>query len=184
MQGKYLHIVAFNVPFPANYGGVIDVFYKIKALHKQGIKIILHCFQYDRLAAKELNLYCDKVFYYKRKMNPLLLLHKKPFIVAGRQSSDLLSRLKADNHPILLEGLHCCAVLEESALSARKIFVRTHNVEHDYYNGLADAEQSVFKKWYFKQEAKKLLNFERSILPKATAILSISAGDSLSLIHI
>ena len=29
---KHLHIVAFNVPLPANYGGVIDVFYRLKAL--------------------------------------------------------------------------------------------------------------------------------------------------------
>ena len=28
----HLHIIAFNVPYPANYGGVIDVFYRIKAL--------------------------------------------------------------------------------------------------------------------------------------------------------
>ena len=28
-----VHIVSFNVPYPADYGGVIDVFYKLKSLH-------------------------------------------------------------------------------------------------------------------------------------------------------
>ena len=36
---KHLHIISFDVPYPANYGGVIDVFYKLKALHAEGIKI-------------------------------------------------------------------------------------------------------------------------------------------------
>ena len=28
----HLHIVSFNVPWPADYGGVIDVYYRIKAV--------------------------------------------------------------------------------------------------------------------------------------------------------
>jgi hypothetical protein len=41
---RELHIISFNVPYPPNYGGVMDVFFKIRALHEQGIKIHLHCF--------------------------------------------------------------------------------------------------------------------------------------------
>ena len=59
---KHLNIVSFNVPWPANYGGVIDVFYKIKALHDIGVKVILHCFEYGRPQAKELENYCEKVY--------------------------------------------------------------------------------------------------------------------------
>jgi len=43
---KKLHIVSFDVPYPANYGGVIDVFYKLKALHSLGIEIYFHVFEY------------------------------------------------------------------------------------------------------------------------------------------
>ena len=31
-KDKEVHIVSFDVPYPPNYGGVIDVFYKIKTL--------------------------------------------------------------------------------------------------------------------------------------------------------
>ena len=48
LENKKLHLISFDVPFPANYGGVIDVFYKINSLHKIGIQVILHCFQYGR----------------------------------------------------------------------------------------------------------------------------------------
>ena len=46
LENKKLHLISFDVPFPANYGGVIDVFHKINSLHKIGVKVILHCFQY------------------------------------------------------------------------------------------------------------------------------------------
>ena len=61
-----LHIVSFDVPFPTNYGGVIDVFYKLKALHKQGVEIYLHVYEYGIGEQKELLNYCKEVFYYPR----------------------------------------------------------------------------------------------------------------------
>jgi hypothetical protein len=64
---KKLHIVCHDVPWPADYGGVVDLFYKLKALHAEGVKIILHCFLYgERSRQDELNKYCEEVHYYKR----------------------------------------------------------------------------------------------------------------------
>jgi hypothetical protein len=50
-MAKHLHIISFNVPYPLIMAGVIDVFYRIKALHDAGVKIHLHCFQYGREVA-------------------------------------------------------------------------------------------------------------------------------------
>ena len=47
MSEVHLHIISFTIPYPPNYGGAIDVFYKIKALHSAGVKVHLHCFSYD-----------------------------------------------------------------------------------------------------------------------------------------
>ena len=58
-MNKYLNIVSLNVPYPPNYGGVIDIYYKIKALKAVGVKIILHCFLYNRPEAKELEELCE-----------------------------------------------------------------------------------------------------------------------------
>ncbi len=38
----HLHIIAFDIPFPPDYGGVIDVYYKIKTLSEAGVRIHLH----------------------------------------------------------------------------------------------------------------------------------------------
>ena len=49
----FLHIVSFDIPYPANYGGVIVIFNQIKALHAAGVKVILHCFQYGARGPQE-----------------------------------------------------------------------------------------------------------------------------------
>lgn len=57
------------------------------------------------------------------------------------------------------------------------MIVRTHNIEHDYYAGLAKAEQRTLKRWYLGREAKKLAKYE-SVLSNATSIAAISPSDT------
>ena len=173
-----LHVVSFSIPFPADYGGVIDVFYKIKALHSIGTKIHLHCFQYDREKAAELEQYCQSVHYYSRNLSPWNLLKTGSFIIESRKNQQLLTTLKKDELPILLEGLHCCSLLDEPSFRSKKIFVRSHNLEHDYYRHLAQVEKSFFKRWYFQRESKKLALAEARYYPKATQIFGISEKDT------
>lgn len=175
---KQVHIVSFNVPFPANYGGVIDVFYKIKALHHQGFKIILHCFLYGSAPSHELEKYCEKVFYYPRKRAVIDFFNPLPFIVATRKHADLLKNLAADDYPILFEGLHCCGFLNHPQLKNKKKLVRLHNIEHAYYAQLMKTESNLLKRFYFKMEAKKLVYFEKD-LAFADEILVISKYDEL-----
>ena len=177
MKEQQLNIISFDVPFPPNYGGAVDVFYKIKALHKLGVKIHLHCFEYGRGKQKELNRYCQSVTYYLRDKNKAKLLSKLPFVVTTRKNEKLLKNLNKNEYPILIEGLHNCWFLDELKPSKRFVAVRTHNVEHDYYKGLAKVEKSLLKKQFFLSEAKKLKVFE-SVLTKADLLLSISPNDT------
>jgi hypothetical protein len=87
---KHLHIISFNVPYPADYGGVVDVFYRLKALHAAGVKIHLHCFSYGRVEAPELNQFCEEVVYYQRSMSFINQFSGLPFIVKSRSNSELL----------------------------------------------------------------------------------------------
>ena len=176
MEPKHLHIISFDVPYPANYGGVIDIFYKIKALHNKGVKVHLHCFEYGRAEALVLEGICEKVYYYKRQMSKKYLIDALPFVVVTRSSEKLVQTLLRDNHPILFEGLHCCFHLNDERLKDRIKIVRTHNIEHDYYTSLAKVEKSLLKKTYFNLEAKKLKRFEK-VLNKASHIIAISNED-------
>ncbi|MCG9911521.1 MAG: glycosyltransferase [Flavobacteriales bacterium] len=172
-----LHLVAFNIPFPADNGGLIDIFCKIKALKEAGVSIILHCYEYGRPQAPELNAYCEEVHYYRRDTGKNGLFGALPYVVYGRRSEELVNRLAKDNYPILLEGLHCCGIISNPQLKKRKIFVRTHNVEHDYYRGLANVERNIFKRYYYSSEAGKLEQFEQ-ILAQCSGIFAISKADA------
>lgn len=173
-----MHLVSFNVPFPPNQGGVIDVYAKLKALHLEGIKVIFHTYLYDRPEAKELELYCDKVYYYPRSRNLFDVLNALPFIVFSRKNPLLYERLMADPYPIILEGLHTCYWLNKKGFDHKTVWVRTHNIEHDYYAGLAKAESHIFKKIFFALEAIKLRYFEK-VLSKAQGVFCIAEGEIL-----
>lgn len=173
LSPKKLHIVSFDVSYPPNYGGVIDVFYKLKALHKLGIEIIFHCFEYGRGKQNILQEYCKEVYYYERNSFIKSFLSTDPFIVKTRANSELIKRLNQDNHPVLFEGLHTTFPLFSKELKPKKTIIRAHNIEHEFYKGLAKSENSIFKKRFFKQEAKKLKTYEK-IVNKCDLVLTIS----------
>ncbi|MGB0914898.1 MAG: hypothetical protein ACPGVI_02450 [Crocinitomicaceae bacterium] len=174
-MSKSIHIVALDVPYPLDYGGAIDMFYRLKALHELGYKITLHCFEYGRGKQRELEKYSDNVIYYSRKKSALDWLSKIPFIVKSRSSETLLANLLKDNSPILFEGIHCTAHLNNPKLKDRVKLVRCHNIEHDYYDSLAKRAKGL-KRIFYSSEAKKLRSYE-SELSGATALLAIQNKD-------
>lgn len=175
---KKIHIVSFDVPWPANYGGVIDVLYKIKALQPAGVKIVLHCFLYgQREAAPELALYCDQIHYYRRTTGVQGFSMLRPYIVSSRKSTGLLKNLLMDDAPILFEGLHCCYFLNHPSLQNRKKYVRAHNIEHEYYGALAQSEKKWWKRLFFKTESKLLAQYE-IILKEAGVVFAIAEKDA------
>ncbi len=178
MKNNTLHIVALNIPYPTNYGGVIDIFYKIKSLSELKLNIHLHCFEYGRKQAEILNSLCETVSYYPREMHWKNLLSKTPFIIQSRNSNKLLENLINTDAPILYEGLHCCYYLNHPKLKGRKQFVRAHNIESDYYKLLAKSERNFFKKLYLITEYHKIKSFENQIY-SADGIFAISHKDHL-----
>ncbi len=176
MAEKRLHIISFDVPLPADYGGAIDVFYRLKALHELGVKITLHCYEYGRGENDALEQYADRVIYYPRKKRLMDVLDKLPFIVKTRSSPTLMRNLLFDKHPILFEGLHTTFMLNDDRLKDRIRMVRTHNIEHQYYDSLAKVAKGLKKKFYVS-EAKKLKTFEPQ-LQFATHIFAIKEDDA------
>jgi len=165
---KHLHIVTHEVPWPVDYGGVVDLFYKIKSLSQSGIKIHLHCYTHNREEQPILNRFCVSVDYYPRKDKWASLSTTLPYIVASRSDENLLNRLKQDEHPIFLDGIHCTYFLYKGLLKGRRVFVRPHNIEARYYKRLANWETNLLKKMYFHTESILLNQYEKKLARMAT----------------
>ncbi|WEK34369.1 MAG: glycosyltransferase family 4 protein [Candidatus Pseudobacter hemicellulosilyticus] len=173
---RHLHIVCFDVPYPVNYGGLFDLYYKLIALHHAGVQIHLHCFEYGRGEQPELEKYCAEVKYYPRQCGHKGFSHKLPYIVASRANPELAERLLQDEHPILLEGIHCTYLLHDERFEGRKIILRLMNVEYQYYRELYNTSTAPFKKLYYLHESKLLRAYEASIAQKVM-VLAISEQD-------
>lgn len=177
----YLHIVSFDIPYPANYGGVILIFNQIKALHEQGVKVILHCFQYgERTPQPELEKYCHEVYYYKRSRSLMFQLSLIPFIMNSRRSRSLIKRLRKDDYPILFEGMHTASYVWHKRLRGRQKLLRMHNIEWQYYESLSrlTPPTEVFEKTYYFIESIKLQRIEPKVVLHADEIIAISTTDT------
>jgi len=178
MSNKTLHIICHDVPWPADYGGVFDLFYKIKSLYEAGIKIKLHCFDYGRGQQVELNKYCEEVHYYERQRGWRSVSITLPYIVKSRANPLLLENLLKDEYPVLMEGIHCTAFLKLLLEKGRRVFLRLHNVEFFYYSQLFKGEKNLFTKFYFLNESMFLRQYENK-LPDELPVIAVSANDAI-----
>ncbi|RYZ50796.1 MAG: mannosyltransferase, partial [Chitinophagaceae bacterium] len=171
-----LHIVCLDAPSPPDYGGAIDMFYKIRSLAQIGKKIILHYFAYQpHRGTGGLEAYCTAVYAYERKSFFSSLSLSSPFIVESRISKQLVDRLNNDRHPILLEGLHCSGIIPLIEKNER-VILRMHNEEAAYYKHLAATEKAFLKKLYYKTESWLIDRFQHN-LDKSVLLACLSETD-------
>lgn len=177
-MNKHLHIITHDIPYPVSYGGVVDLYYKIKTLHALGINIHLHCYHSQKKEQPELLKYCNEVHYYPRKKSVSGFSLNTPYIVQSRNDARLLKNLSHDDYPVLIEGIHCSYLLKKGKLEGRKVFIRLHNVEFKYYSQLAKHESNILKKAYFTFESFLLKKYERSLAKSNAVFISVSIADA------
>lgn len=180
---KHLNIVAFDNPYPPTYGGVIDVYYKLIALAKQGVKIHLHYYSKKKDIALELKNICEEIYIYKRETGLTKHFSKYPYIILSRSSEELIKNLAKNNYPILFEGLHTTYPIFKVNSIRKRSIIRHHNIEHDYYLGLYKSEKNILHRLYYLIESFKL----KSYLSKTKYVdchLAISDKDAKKLITI
>lgn len=169
MKKNKLHIISFANPFPPNYGGVIDVFYKIKALHEIGVQIYLHCFVDDiPELSNALKNITKEIFFYKNKKTILNFFSFTPYSIKYRNDKSIIYNLKKNDVPVLFESMKTISMYRKIDYSKR--FMRLHNIEFDYFFGIYKSETNVIKKCIFLLESfkyyfigKKIKDFNKVI---------------------
>lgn len=173
-MAKSLHIVCFDNPYPPNYGGIIDVYFKIKALHQLGYQVYLHCYvkevphEYVALQAITLELY-----FYQIKLNPIYFFSSIPFSVRCRADKRLLVNIQKMDAPVLFEGLKTVYALHAGVLKTSKAFLRLQNIEEHYFEGISKQEKSLVKKLLYKIESIKYASF-KAVFSKYRSVFTLS----------
>jgi hypothetical protein len=179
-MGKTVSIVAFDFPYPPVYGGIIDVFYKIRSFHSLNFEITLHCYTRKSIcptALQEVSKFCKEIYWYPRKFSFSLFLGV-PYIISSRNDGLLYSRLVEQASDLIwVEGIHCSRIFWEGLPVHSYKVVRMHNIEWKYYKGLAKNERSLFKKLYFWLESFLLRIVERRALSSFDEVLTLSHAD-------
>jgi Glycosyl transferases group 1 len=183
MQHSDLHIVSFDVPTPPDYGGVVDIFWKLHALKQLGVKVNLHVFAYNdrKTFVPHLKEMAHEVHVYERPLGMAKQLSSLPYIVNTRKSPDLLRNLVADAAPILYEGIHTTGWLGHKDLENRKQAIRVHNREADYYADLANLATDTKTRLFQKIESAKLRRYESGAWEAATKLYPLNRLDADSL---
>ena len=177
MNSDSVHIVCLDAPSPPDYGGAIDMHFKIKALASSGKKIILHYFNYHHHRnATGLESLCTAVFSYPRKPFWRSFSAFTPYIISSRINKELIRRLNADSHPILLEGLHCAGIIKHIKHPER-IVLRMHNEEAAYYHYLSKTTASIIKQLYYGVEARLLRRYQQR-MKKVIMLACLSENDA------
>lgn len=158
-----LHIVCLDAPSPPDYGGAIDMYYKVKALAELGKKISLHYFNYkEHRNVEGLEKYCLEINAYQRSKYLSSLSIFKPYITTSRINKALINKLNQDNYPILLEGLHCAGIIPYLRQPSR-VVLRMHNEEAAYYSALALNEPNWLRKSYYSIESSRINRFQNKL---------------------
>ena len=172
MGNKEIQIVAFDNPYPPDFGGAIDVFYKIKALNELGVKIYLHIYYDVRSDVSGLEPLCETITLYKRNASIINHFSLFPYCVNTRISKVLIENLNKIKAPILFESMRTTGILKKHVFK-QKTAVRCHNIEHDYSWGLFKSEGNWLKKTAFFLEGYKLKYYE-SILNYVDFLFTLS----------
>lgn len=181
-MSRHLHMVCLRNPWPADTGGARDMMERLKALHQSGIRVILHYFirSNETPQNEALQPYCEQIFVYRRT-NPLSrFLKGQPYIIACRADEVLYRRLHADEHPILFDGIHTTAFLPTLHGLGRRMVVRMHNDEAQYYQSLARFERNWIKRIYLIWEANRLRHWMQR-LPKDVPMGCVQETEKRSL---
>ena len=165
MRTKVVNIVSFNNPYPPKYGGIIDVYYKIEALHRIGYKIHLHCFvkevpnQYE-----ELSKITASISFYLAEPKWYHFFSSLPLSIISRSNKDLVDNLIVNDAPIIFESLKSTCLMNDYRLKKRFKILRLHNIEQNYFHGISKSDTNLLKKLLYSIEASKYKKYDFNIL--------------------
>ena len=185
-------------PWPAKDGGSIATFNLTKTFSSLGCEVTVlamnsskHKTDIESLPqeVKQIADFRSVDIDNRIKIIPALtsLLQNKSYhverFISAEFNNNLIELLHEKEFDIIqLEGLYLSPYVETiRAFSDATIAMRTHNIEHEIWNGIAKNEKSFFRKFYLNILVKQLRKYELSRINKYDLIIPITDPDAKKL---
>ncbi len=184
---QVLHLVCFDLPLPPLYGGTEEVDAKIRVFLELGVALHVHAFVWPK------DMRSGKLPDWHKRVASLRCYPRKwlvgpydtrPWAMVSRSSSQLIDNLASEPGSILVEGWQCADLLCAPALKNRAIWIRSHNIESNYYRMQAESAIGWARKIHYWLESWRWTLYER-LLPQRlhsrqqNGILSICPAETL-----
>jgi glycosyltransferase involved in cell wall biosynthesis len=187
-------VLSKKFPYPLKEGEPIAITYLSRSLQEQGCELWLlamntskHYFDVSQLPASYNYFSHIHTTNVDNRIRPLpalkSLLSGDSYILSRFNSPEFAEKLKLllcenDFDVVQLETVymaHYLPVIRQH--SKAKIVMRAHNVEHEIWEGVARNTRSVFKKWYLRNQNRRLAAFEIGQLQRYDGLLAITERD-------
>ena len=183
-----------RVPYPVKDGGAIAMYNMLEGMHsmRQDVFALALNTKKHLVHPKKLPPLFSAIDYFDTsridtnvKIIPAVrnLFSNESYHISRFYSENfedkIIKLLKATRFDIIhIEMLQMTLYLEAIRRHSKaKVVLRTHNVEHLIWERLAAAEKNPLKKTYLKLLAKRLKDYELSLLDKVDAIVPITSVD-------
>lgn len=186
-----LSFVSTRFLYPTDSGGKIRTTQVLRGL-KNGaffVRLLMPCTDFDRATyASEIELVCDELVSWipDSEWRPTYLLRKASGIVRSvpipvwsdwsRRASIAVEReLKASPDVVVFDFPHSAILAPERINCPSVIF--THNIEAEIFKRHMEVAESVPKRWLWRNQYRKMLNYERHVLRKFDICIAVSERD-------
>jgi glycosyltransferase involved in cell wall biosynthesis len=169
-------VVCSDFPFPANHGGRVDTWGRIKVLAELGWRVHLLVCGKQMPSAEDMKAvydYVEEIKLCDRRSKLVDLLHILPMQAQSRKELRYV-KLAADYDYVLLEGDYVYPVLDNPGIKHDQAILRVHNDEAVYFKALARSTKNRLHKMYYHMEGKKFARLQRKMLKKVDKYLFIS----------
>ena len=189
---KILYVTP-KVPYPLQDGGCFAMMQLIRSLKDSGatmtgLFLATHKHPWTDESQQELSTYFDsyKVVHLDTKVRIFgafsSFLRQKNYNLERFRNDEVKAALstltKEDFDWVLFDGLFAGACLTDWSLPKQlRSVMRTHNVEHEIWRGLAQEQRKGLKKQFLRQLASSLGREEKCILSRVDEIWSMTDDD-------
>ncbi|MBW7867344.1 MAG: glycosyltransferase family 4 protein [Brumimicrobium sp.] len=182
-------------PFPLKDGGCIAISSILKSLLLAPQTEVFHFtlttqkhpFRLEEYPAEWRAKMTIHAEYIKTKTNIfgafIQLIKNKSYNISRFESKEVEESIKGfldgvDFDIAILESIYMLPYLHLFKEKGIKVIVRTHNIEHQIWEGMSKNSKSFWKKKYYGKLAEQLKRYELNTLAQADGIIAISEEDA------